>query len=64
MISRLCGLEVHAASTEVGDLLPRSRGALKDPLAPRDVELFEAGGHDRALKLCLEQSPGARGVAE
>jgi len=52
------GPEVDPASAKSGHGLAGPKGALKDVLAPGQLETFESGGHDRGLELCFQQSPG------
>lgn len=58
LLSRLARAEVHAARAELRNILTRTRCICEDVLAPCDLEVLEAGGHDRGLELCFEQSPG------
>ena len=55
---RLACTEVHAARSELRDVLTRATCAFEDVLAPCDLEVLEAGGHDRGLELCFKQSSG------
>jgi len=57
-LARLAGAEVHTPRSELRDVLTRTRCVCEDVFTPCDLEVLEAGGHDRGLELCLEQSPG------
>src|SRR5215212_2807606 len=54
---RFAGEEVDAQSSVVSRTASLRRAA-EDVLAPGDLESYETGGHDRDLKLCLQQSTG------
>ena len=55
---RLAGAEIHASSAELGHLGTWAGGAFEHVLLPGELETLEAGGHDRGLELCVEQSSG------
>ena len=58
MSARLASPVVDTDGSESLDILAGTRRSFKDIASPYDLEVLEAGGHDRGLELCFQQSTG------